>query len=339
MTFVTKASEETNSTKMGFLEQTGIVIPTYNASRYWGSLQASLDRQGLSKDQILVVDSSSADGTRELVQRAGYRLKKIPFKSFRHGATRQMAAESLPWAEYLVFFTQDSLPCGDAPIERLLEAFEDPTVGAAYGRQLPRPEADPIEQHARLFNYPAHSELRSFESRDQLGLKAAFFSNSFAAYRHAALDKVGGFPKNTIVSEEVSVVARMLLEGWKVAYQADATAIHSHPLSVTQEFSRYFDIGVHHGREHWLLDAFGSAGSEGRAFVFSQFQFLMKTKPSLIPLATLRNASKWCSYQLGRHERYLPASVKEALSAQPAYWHDGRLIASSNQSHVPARTS
>ena len=80
------------------LRKTGIVIPTYNAARYWDRLQAALNQQGILREQVLIVDSSSTDDTRKLAKRAGYRLKQISKESFRHGATRQMAAESLPWA-------------------------------------------------------------------------------------------------------------------------------------------------------------------------------------------------------------------------------------------------
>lgn len=304
------------------LQRAGIVIPTYNATPHWALLLSALEKQGIAKQQVLIIDSSSSDNTQELVRRAGFRLMNVSKESFRHGATRQMAVESMPWAEFLVLLTQDAIPCGDHPIEMLLRAFRDPAVGAAYGRQLPREEADPIEKHARLFNYPDSSEVRTFASHEHIGIKTAFFSNSFAAYRRSAFDEVGGFPSNTIVSEEVTVVARMLLANWKVAYQSDATVIHSHPLTLRQEFSRYFDIGVHHGREHWMLDAFGGAGGEGRAFVMSQMQFLLKARPSLIPLSILRNVSKWCSYQLGLHEKYLPLSLKQSLSGQKNFWQD-----------------
>ena len=324
MSGVDKGRQTTDGSSVARDEQFGIVIPTYNASRYWSRLQASFREQGISPDQVLVVDSSSTDDTRDLVQRSGYRLKKIKAENFRHGATRQMAVELLPWAEVVLFLTQDSLPFGDRPIERLLSALRDPEVGAVYGRQLPRPEADPIETHARLFNYPDHSEVRSYRDRHELGMKTILFSNSFAAFRRAALEEAGGFPKNTIVSEEVTVIARMLQLGWKIAYQADATAIHSHPLTLKQEFSRYFDIGVHRGRECWIHEDFGNASGQGQAFVRSELRFLRKQQPSLIPLAMLRNVSKWCSYQLGLHERYLPESLKEVISGQPNFWRDGR---------------
>ncbi len=320
-------AQDAVTSRASLLRKTAIVIPTYNASRHWSQLQAALGRQGLRDEQVLIVDSSSSDDTRKLARRAGYRLKQIPKESFRHGATRQMAAESLSWAEVLVYLTQDAIPSDIDSVKNLIRSFDDAEVGAAYGRQLPRPQASPIECHARLFNYPDVSDLRTFSSRNRLGIKAAFMSNSFAAFRRTALLEVGGFPRNTIVSEEVTVAARMLIANWKVAYQADATVIHSHPLSVRQEFSRYFDIGVHHGRAQWLLRAFGGAGGEGRSFVISQMRYLRKNKPSDIPVAAFRNLSKWCSYQLGLHERYLPIGVKEALSGYPHFWEEEREIA------------
>ena len=331
MSTVDKGRQTTNGLRVAREQQFGIVIPTYNASRYWGRLEASFHQQGIAPDQVLVVDSSSTDDTRELVQRSGCRLKKIKAENFRHGATRQMAVEALPWAEILLFLTQDSLPVGDRPIERLLSALDDPRVGAVYGRQLPRPEADPIETHARLFNYPGQSEVRSYQDRQELGMKTILFSNSFAAFRRSALAEAGGFPKDTIVSEEVTVIARMLQLGWKVAYQADATAIHSHPLTLKQEFSRYFDIGVHRGREKWILEDFGSATGQGRAFLLSELMFLRKSRPALIPIAMLRNVSKWCSYQLGLHEHSLPEVLKRSISGQPHFWHNGQA-----PSHVAA---
>ena len=339
MNLLEKAVEDKTPSKLSLLRHTGVIIPTYNASRFWDHMHAALQVQGLDPDQVLIVDSSSTDDTRTLAQRAGYRVIKIPTENFRHGATRQMAADVMSGAEILIFLTQDAIPCGSNSFETLLNAFNNAEVGACYGRQLPRHEANSIERHARLFNYPDHSDLRTFDSRKQLGIKAAFFSNSFAAYRRVALEQVGGFPVNTIVSEEVTVAARMLMARWKISYQADAVAIHSHSLTIKQEFSRYFDIGVHHGREHWLIDEFGGTGGEGRAFIWSEAKYLLKTQPYLIPLATIRNLSKWCSYQLGRHERHLSQAMKESISAQPNYWKDQRTAALTTQSRVAMPTS
>lgn len=317
------------------LQKVGLIIPTCNAGPCWPSLRAALSSQGVAADQVLIVDSSSTDDTQMLARQAGYRLLVIPRENFLHGATRQMAARQMPRAEILLYLTQDAILCGENSIDQLLRAFDDPQTGAAYGRQAPREEADSIERHARLFNYPAASNVRDFASRKEFGFKTVFFSNSFAAYRRSALDHVGGFPKEAIVSEEVTVAARMLMAGWKIAYCAEATVIHSHPLTIREEFSRYFDIAVHHSREHWLRETFGGTGGEGRTFVLSELRFLMKNNPALIPLAFVRNVSKWCAYQIGLCEEFLPIWLKRALSAQPNFWRNDRAF--SREEHTSAR--
>ncbi|BBM05676.1 hypothetical protein HAALTHF_27910n [Vreelandella aquamarina] len=84
-------------------------------------------------------------------------------------------------------------------------------------------------------------------------------SNSFAAYRREALLAAGGFPEGTILSEDMMAGARLLQQGWKLAYCADACVQHSHNYTLAAEFKRYFDIGVFHHREQWLLAWLGKA--------------------------------------------------------------------------------
>ena len=303
-----------------------IIIPTFNAGRHWHALHEGLQRLGIDKSQVLIVDSTSTDDTHALVEQAGYRMVVNPTESFRHGRTRQMAADLLPDAEFLVYLTQDAIPCDEQSLTYLLQSFDDPYVGAVYGRQLPRPQADAIEQHGRLFIYPACSGTRDFASRKSLGFRSAHFSNSFAAYRRSAFNEAGGFPHHVIASEDVSVAARMLLKGWSIAYCAEAKVIHSHSLSLTAEFSRYFDTSVHHQQEIWIIEQFGSVGGEGLKFVRSELRYLTKTAPQLIPLAILRTAVKWTAYQCGRREYMLPLWLKRALSAQPTFWTDENSI-------------
>ena len=220
----------------------------------------------------------------------------------------------------MIFLTQDAVPHGEDSFKHLSGAFLDPSVGAACGRQIAREKAGPIERHARLFNYPPLSNCRTLESREEIGIKAAFLSNSFGAYRRSALEQVGGFPSNTIVNEDMTVAARMLMAGWKVAYQADAAVVHSHSLSFRHEFSRYFDTGVYHSREKWLIEEFGGAGGEGRRFILSETKYLLRTNASLILISALRNINKWLGYRLGLMERHIPVHVKRKVSSQKNFW-------------------
>jgi rhamnosyltransferase len=268
----------------------------------------------------MVIDSSSDDGTDDLARAAGFRVHSISRAEFNHGGTRQLAADLLPEAELLVFLTQDAVLADTGALKALLAPFSDPQVAAAFGRQLPRPEAGPIEAHARLFNYPIQPSMRTFESRETLGFKAIFLSNSFAAYRREALLSVGGFPTNVIFGEDTITAARFLLAGRKIAYVAEAKAYHSHSYTWRQDFKRYFDIGVLHSRENWLLKEFGQTSGEGRRFVVSELGYLWHRSWWLIPSALGRTALKLFGYRLGRLERKLSVKWKRRLSMHAGFW-------------------
>lgn len=232
-----------------------------------------------------------------------------------------MAADAISSdVKILVFMTQDAILEDRDSFCTLLAAFCDRKVGLAYGRQLPRPGADWIETHARLYNYPDESQVRVREDIYRLGFKTAFCSNSFAAYRRKALKQVGGFPNRQIMIEDSIVGARLLLSGWSLSYNAEAVVIHSHAYSLKQEFSRYFDIGVSHSRNSQLLCEFGRPEGEGLRYVKSELKYLITRAPLLIPNAILRSFSKYIAYRFGLHERHLPKCIKRRLSMHKSFW-------------------
>jgi len=297
-----------------------LIIPTFNAAEQWPALLQGILNQSLKPDSILVIDSSSPDRTAELARTAGFHLVTIPQSEFNHGRTRQLALQYVPHAEILVYLTQDAVLAGAEAFTNLLAGFADPRVALAYGRQLPRLQAGPVEAHARLFNYPERSQLRTFADRQTLGFKTIFCSNSFAAYRRSVLEEVGGFPGHVILGEDTVTAARILQKGYSIAYVASACAYHSHNYTLIQEFRRYFDTGVLHSRESWLRQTFGSAGNEGMRFVRSELGHLARRAPWLLPVAPLRIAAKWIGYRLGRFERYLPRHLKRSISMHRAFW-------------------
>jgi rhamnosyltransferase len=239
---------------------------------------------------------------------------------FNHGATRQLAVNILSDSDILIYLTQDAILTDFNALRNLTDRFKDESVGVAYGRQLPNKNAGYIGSHAREFNYVIKSELRSLSDASRLGIKTAFISNSFAAYRRTALMNVGGFPANTILSEDMYVAAKMLLAGWKISYCAEAQVWHSHDYSFVQEFNRYFDIGVFHARECWIREKFGGAEGEGEKFVISELRYLLKHAPILIPSAILRTLLKYAGYQLGLREKKLPIAIKKCLSMHKRFW-------------------
>lgn len=246
--------------------------------------------------------------------------KKIDAKTFNHGGTRQMGADMFPDKDIYIFLTQDAILADEYAINNIVEVFNNDNVGCAYGRQLPHKGATIFATHARLFNYKNESYIYSVEDKEKYGMKTAFNSNSFAAYRRKALKDVGGFPTNTILSEDMYVTAKMLLKNWSVAYCADAKVYHSHNYTIWQEFKRYFDIGVFHAREAWIREIFGKAEGEGKKFVVSEVKMLMKNNPLLLIEMVFRDGMKFLGYRLGIKEKYLPINIKKKISMTKSYW-------------------
>jgi rhamnosyltransferase len=269
---------------------------------------------------MIIIDSSSGDNTKKIAESFGARVIAVERKDFNHGGTRNLGIHQTK-SDIIVFLTQDALPADEYAIENLIKPFYDnKDIGAAYGRQLPRQGAHPIEAHARLFNYPPASRLKGIADIPKLGIKTAFISNSFSAYRLNVLQSVGGFPQKTIVNEDTYVTAKMLLRSWKIAYCADAKVFHSHNYSHFEEFRRYFDTGVFHSREPWVRESFGQAEGEGIKYVLSELKYLWNEKPRVIPSALLRTALKFMGYKLGLMEQAIPLSLKIHLSMNKQYW-------------------
>jgi rhamnosyltransferase len=131
---------------------------------------------------------------------------------------------------------------------------------------------------------------------------------------------VGGFSPDVIFGEDTQVVARMHRAGWKTAYVADAIVRHSHAYTLFEEFRRYFDIGVLHARESWLVEQFGSASSEGRRFIFSELNHLLRHAPHHVPSAMARTFAKYFGYKIGRRERRLAPRLKYHLGLNRQFW-------------------
>ena len=298
-----------------------LVVLTRNPGTLWAEWLAALKLQ-TPMVQGLVVDSASTDSTDFSTLPDNWQLQRIAVADFNHGSTRSQALGHLPQGtEVVVFMTQDALLAEPHALSRLVSVFADSSVACAYGRQLPHADASPVAAHARLFNYSDVSRTVSLADKAHLGLKACFLSNSFAAYRVADLQAVGGFPSDVILGEDMYVTARLLIAGKRVAYVADACVHHSHNYSVLQEFRRYFDTGVFHARNPWLLQTFGSAGREGMRFVRSELLYLWRYTPWWILSAMVRTFAKLAGYRMGQFEALMPRWIKRWCSMHYRYWN------------------
>ena len=297
-----------------------LVLLTRNPGLLFNSWLDAFNALSFKPDTVLVIDSSSTDDTQEKVKAAGFDLLVIDKEDFNHGSTRRDAVVNNPNYELIVFMTQDAILSSPESFNNILAAFVDDSIAAVCGRQIPRPGAGYIEAHSRLYNYLSESSVRAFEDKAVLGVKTAFLSNSFAAYRRDALLKVGGFPGDVIFGEDMYVAAKLLMSGYKIAYAADACVFHSHNYSLRQEFNRYFDMGVFHAHETWIREEFGGAEKAGMNYVISEMKYLAEHAFWLIPEGLLRTALRYMGFRLGLFERHIPVSIKRTLCMNKGYF-------------------
>lgn len=299
-----------------------IAVPVYNGGDIWQQCVENILKYSPEGIKVQVIDSSSSDNSAETAQLAGFNVLKITSKEFNHGGTRNTAVTlNSDDNDIVVFLTQDAIPQAGF-IDSIITVFEDTEIACAYGRQLPHDNANPIAQHARLFNYPPKSHVYTKFDIQEKGLKVAFMSNSFSAYRVSIYKKLGGFPVKTILCEDMFYTAKAVLAGYKVAYVANAMVKHSHNYSPLEEFRRYFDIGVFHTDEKWIREKFGGAGGEGKKFIFSEAKYLFKRSMLYLPVACLNNLMKIIGYKLGQHYKSLPISLTKKMSMHRRYWGD-----------------
>ena len=278
-----------------------VIIPTYNAGEKFKNVLFMLAKQkGLAKNDIMIIDSSSTDNTQDIVKSFGFQLIVISKAEFGHGKTRNYATKLAGDVDFLVFMTQDALLYDEESVANLIGYFEkDKSIAAVYGRQVPYEHTDIFGKHARLFNYPKQSSVKVLADKKRYGLKTAFFSDTFAAYKKEIFDRLGMFQEVNF-GEDTCMAAKMLLAGYKIGYCAEAQVFHSHTFSIIDDFRRCSEIGKFHKQEHWLLDEFGKAEGEGLRFVKSQVKYLLSNgKWYLLPELVVRNGMKYLGYRLG----------------------------------------
>ncbi len=299
-----------------------IAIPTYQGGQLWKKTVASIQRYVPEGVRVQIIDSSSQDETQTVAEQAGFATLTISSQAFNHGGTRNQCVE-MQHSQYdvVVFLTQDAIPEAGF-VEELIAAFTDSRVACAYGRQLPHLDANPIAAHARHFNYPSQAWQGGIASVAERGLKTVFMSNSFSAYRISVFKELGGFPSDTILCEDMYYTAKAVAAGYEVAYVPEAKVRHSHNYTASEEFRRYFDIGVFHANNPWIRQQFGAATGEGKRFLLSELRYLAKHGLGYLPQAMLNNAMKFLGYKLGQWYRSLPDAMIKRCSMHRHYWQD-----------------
>ena len=208
--------------------------------------------------EVIAVDSGSTDGTLQRLHASAQQVVSIPPESFNHGLTRNLASERAR-GELIVFVVQDALPTSDDWLATLTAPLRtDPCVAGAFCRQQARPDASVLTKHY-LHNWvatavtPRTVSIKSGDELDHLDpparLQLCAFDNVCSCIRRSVWNQIRF--AETPIAEDLEWGRTVLLAGYRLAYVADATVLHSHERSARYEFARTY---VLHRR---LLELFG----------------------------------------------------------------------------------
>jgi glycosyltransferase involved in cell wall biosynthesis/GT2 family glycosyltransferase len=226
-----------------------IHMPTYQGMEFLERVIPALLEQKCSLPwDFYAIDSGSTDGTWQYLQdqassaQVPFQLERIHSVEFDHGDTRNLMA-SRTRGELLVFLTQDAIPAGPDWLETLVRNFEDEGVGAAYCRNVPRPDAHRATKILSAGD-PGYAEERTVQQAPPEGVQLSpdeqrllYNFNDVASAVRRDLWVRHPFPR-TNFGEDI-LMARALIEaGFKVIYDAEATVEHSHDYSPEQMWAR-----------------------------------------------------------------------------------------------------
>jgi rhamnosyltransferase len=297
------------------MTETSILIPTKNGAQdLEASLRAIYSQKGLGPFEVIVIDSGSTDATLEIARRYPVRIEQIPPETFHHARTRNCAAR-LAKGEFLVFLSQDAIPATDRWLFAMARDFKEPSVGAVYGRQLPKPESGLERRSTFAALYGDARIVKMPVDGAALGHKYYHFSDANSAIRRKVWETTR-FPEELKVFEDVGIAKRILDSGWSIVYEPEATVYHSHDFPLDILFKRYFDIGVVYQRLGiWNGRSRASLWRDGRRAFNDKLSLLLKEKrPEATGSSLVKDVGKYIAIQLGRNERLLPRAVKKKLS-------------------------
>lgn len=181
--------------------------------------------------ELVVLDNESTDGTAELARKFTSRVINIPAGTYVPGRVLNQGMGASE-GELVAFLNSDCTPVDEFWLERLLGGF-GPKTAAAFGRQMPRQDCQPL--------FAKDTEDTYGDGERQKYWKHCFSMASSAIRRsvweHATFDE------HIRYSEDIQWTWRMRQRGWEIQYVPDSKVYHSHNYTLAQWKRRQFGEG------------------------------------------------------------------------------------------------
>jgi rhamnosyltransferase len=209
-----------------------VIMRSFNEAWAIGGSMRELFLQDFEGEiELIVIDSGSSDGSIELIQsEPRARLIQIPLGTYVPGPVLNLGAREAKH-DWLVYLNADATPVGADWLNNLLRAFlRNPQSGAAFSRQIPRPDCQAVFAHDYDRCFGPERESVNWEH---------FFSMVSCVTHKKVLEKVP-IREDLQYAEDDEWTRRMIAAGYSVEYALDSVVMHSHNYTLKQTYKRAF---------------------------------------------------------------------------------------------------
>jgi rhamnosyltransferase len=211
-----------------------VVIPVRNEAATIAACIDGILAQSIAVREIVVLDSMSADGTREILHRyPAVRVIDVDPATFNHGTTRNTGVQLARGADYVLFTVGDARAADSRWIERLLAGFENENVAGVCGHQVVPAElqTNPVEWSSPesgpsivKYRFPDAAAFESLPAREKRIICS--WDNVTAMYRRRALLDLPFEP--VTYCEDIIWANAAIRRGWALTYVNAAQVYHFH---------------------------------------------------------------------------------------------------------------
>ena len=237
-------------------KKVSLVMRSYNEAWAIEDTLNSVFEQDFDGDiELIVIDSASTDGSHEIIRR--FQPKEfiilepgtyVPGKVLNQGF-------QLATSDWVVFLNSDATPANKQWLSELLKtALNTPKLGAAFSRQIPRPDCQAVFAHDYERCFGPDRESHKWEH---------FFSMvSCVAYKPTWAQIP--IREDLQYAEDDEWTRRLKAAGYAIILAETSVAIHSHNYTPAQAYKRAKGDAIAiaqagnspQGKPIWIKDAF-----------------------------------------------------------------------------------
>jgi rhamnosyltransferase len=297
-----------------------IIIPTYQGAAWLPETLRAIRQQAYDAPvEIIGVDSESCDETLQCLAQHAARIFTISQQRFSHGYARNLGVQHAQGA-LCIFLSQDAQPLGVDWLAKLTAPLSDPSLGALYARQVPRPDTTPFERFFIQTLYPAQSRYYVWQEGVPFTLERFFFSNVCSAARRE-LCLAYPFDERLIMSEDQAFAKALLAAGYRTLYRAEAAVLHSHRYTLRTLFQRNFDSA--YSLRGITDETFCGTARRALCYLIGETAYLLRNKHwRWLLRLPLYEAARISGRVLGRYADRLPLRWRLRFSLHQGYWRN-----------------